>query len=72
MNPYEKVPPASPDAIASVVNLSSKIQAAYPGIVRDFDAKYTDWRNSWFSDANQFASRYVQLLNCFLVSNDFH
>lgn len=59
MNPYEKVPSASPDAIASVVNLSSKIQGAYPGLVQDFDTKYTEWRNTWFSGANQFASRYV-------------
>lgn len=63
MNPYEKVPSASPDAIASVVNLSSKIQAAYPGLFRDFDTKYTEWRNSWFSGANQSSSTYVHKSN---------
>ncbi|KAJ4388179.1 hypothetical protein N0V93_008786 [Gnomoniopsis smithogilvyi] len=61
MNPFDNIPLASSEAVASVVNLSTRINVAYPALVQDFETKYVDCKNSWFAGANKFSSNSASL-----------
>ncbi|KAF1960962.1 hypothetical protein CC80DRAFT_544358 [Byssothecium circinans] len=48
MNPYDPIPAPSLAAADSAEKLYSDIMAVFPGLVADFDPKWTAWSETWF------------------------
>ncbi|CAA7261573.1 unnamed protein product [Cyclocybe aegerita] len=70
MNPYEQIPPPSPAAAYSAERLYSDIKKAFPGLVADFDSKWTAWTKTWFPNETPNNSSMSPLSSRYILSSD--